>query len=195
MRRYKNYFAQRNTAIIVAVVSILFSITLIVGVTYALITGGNGGKIGVNVISEGCRVDIVDGEDISLVGEVLDFENSHDRKNIYFEPGAIYYTESFKIKNTGDIPVGFRLSISQSESFDMQKFNEAFEVWIAKDVDSLNEPELLTSFTGNLAVREQSEAYYLIIRMRKEAGNEFQDKTYTGIGITVYAVQSNATTE
>ena len=40
-----------------------------------------------------------------------------------------------------------------------------------------------------------SETYYLVIRMKETAGNEFQNKTYTGIGITVYAVQGNAPIE
>jgi hypothetical protein len=31
--------------------------------------------------------------------------------------------------------------------------------------------------------------------MKDTAGNEFQGKTYTGIGVTVYAVQGNVTIE
>lgn len=192
MRRGKNYFAQRNTAIIVSVASVLFSVALMVGVVYALIVGGGDGKIGINAVSQECEISIVDKENHSLIGDVLDFVAPDGRKNIDFEPGSIYYTESFQITNTGGIPVNFRLSVSEDESLDMQKFNEAFEVWIAKDVASFNEPELLTSFTGSLAVGEQSEGYYLIVRMRKEVGNEFQNREYKGIGITVYALQGKA---
>ena len=43
-----------------------------------------------------------------------------------------------------------------------------------------------------LEVGEKTDTYYLVIKMREEAGNEFQDKSYTGIGVTVYAVQGNA---
>ncbi len=192
VRRYKNYVAQRNTAIIVAVVSIVFSVVVMIGVFYALISGEGDGKIGINAVSEDCSISILDGENNSLLGDVLDFVAPDGRKNIDFEPGSIYYTESFQITNTGGIPVNFRLSISQDESMDMQKFNEGFEIWIAKDVVSFNEPELLTSFTGSLAVGEKSEAYYLIVRMKKEADNEFQNREYKGIGITVYAVQGKA---
>ena len=33
--------------------------------------------------------------------------------------------------------------------------------------------------------------YFLYIEMKDTVGNEFQGKTYSGIGITVYAVQAN----
>ncbi len=187
---------RKKITIIVLIAIILLLLTNIVGLTYALFTsGGDSGKIGVNVTSGECKIDIVDAEDNSLVGDVLDFVTAEKKDKIYFEPGATYYTEGFEVKNIGDIPVNFRVYISEDEENDRYAFEEAFELWITKDPSNLESAEKLTSFTGRLKVDQTSETYYLVIRMKETAGNEFQNKTYTGIGITVYAVQSTAPIE
>ena len=52
--------------------------------------------------------------------------------------------------------------------------------------------EMLKSLpTSGLKADKSSATYFLIIRMKEEAGNAFQNKKYTGIGVTVYAVQGN----
>lgn len=183
---------RKKTTIIILIIIILLLLTTIVGLTYALFTsGGDDGKIGVNVTSGECKIDIVDAEDKSLVGDVLDFVTEKKKDKIYFEPGATYYTEGFEVKNIGNIPVNFRVFISEDESNDRYSFQEAFELWITKDPSNLEGAEKLTEFTGRLEVDQMSETYYLVIRMKETAGNEFQNKTYTGIGVTVYAVQGN----
>lgn len=187
---------RKKITIIILIIIILLLLTTIVGLTYALFTsGGDDGKIGVNVTSGKCKIDIVDAEDKSLVGDVLDFVTEKKKDKIYFEPGATYYTEGFEVKNIGNIPVNFRVFISEDESNDRYSFQEAFELWITKDPKNLENAERLTEFTGRLEVDQMSETYYLVIRMKETAGNEFQNKTYTGIGITVYAVQGNAPIE
>lgn len=187
---------RKKITIIILIIIILLLLTTIVGLTYALFTsGGDDGKIGVNVTSGKCKIDIVDAEDKSLVGDVLDFVTEKKKDKIYFEPGATYYTEGFEVKNIGNIPVNFRVFISEDESNDRYSFQEAFELWITKDPSNLESAEKLTEFTGRLEVDQMSETYYLVIRMKETAGNEFQNKTYTGIGITVYAVQGNAPIE
>lgn len=187
---------RKKITIIILIIIILLLLTTIVGLTYALFTsGGDDGKIGVNVTSGECKIDIVDTEDKSLVGDVLDFVTAEKKDKIYFEPGATYYTEGFEVKNIGNIPVNFRVFISEDESNDRYSFQEAFELWITKDPSNLEGAEKLTEFTGRLEVDQTSETYYLVIRMKETAGNEFQNKTYTGIGVTVYAVQGNAPIE
>lgn len=187
---------RKKTTIIILIIIILLLLTTIVGLTYALFTsGGDDGKIGVNVTSGECKIDIVDAEDKSLVGDVLDFVTEEKKDKIYFEPGATYYTEGFEVKNIGNIPVNFRVFISEDEENERYKFQEAFELWITKDVSNLENAERLTEFTGRLEVDATSETFYLVIRMKETAGNEYQNKTYTGIGVTVYAVQGNAPIE
>ena len=116
-----------------------------------------------------------------------------DNEGVLFEPGATFYTQGFKIKNTGSIPVNFSLSVSKDDKIDMAEFNKAFELWIVRDCDDFATAEKLTNFkVEDLAPDASSETYYLFIKMKESAGNEFQGKIYTGIGVTVYAVQGNA---
>ena len=142
---------RKKITIIILIIIILLLLTTIVGLTYALFTsGGDDGKIGVNVTSSECKIDIVDAEDKSLVGDVLDFVTEEKKDKIYFEPGATYYTEGFEVKNIGNIPVNFRVFISEDESNDRYSFQEAFELWITKDPSNLEGAEKLTEFTWRL---------------------------------------------
>jgi hypothetical protein len=49
----------------------------------------------------------------------------------------------------------------------------------------------MQEFTGKLDPTKESEAYYLMVSMKETAGNEYQNRTFSGIGITVCAVQGN----
>ena len=175
---------------------ILLCLVCLTGATLALFTSNlNDGTIGIVTTTGSVKVDIVDTspKQNTLVDKVLQFQTSSTQKVILFEPGATFYTQGFKIKNTGDIPVNFSLSVSKDDKIDMEEFDKAFELWIVKEGDDFSSAEKLTEFKVNgLAAGESSDTYYLFIKMKESVGNEFQGKTYTGIGVTVYAVQGNA---
>ena len=52
--------------------------------------------------------------------------------------------------------------------------------------------EKLEDFNGRLEVGQSSDIYYLVFRMKETAGNDFQKQEFSGVGITVCAVQGNA---
>ena len=191
MIRYKT----NRQALIIAALVILLCLVSLMGATYALFTEtAENGTIGVVTTAGDIKVDIVNAADEqdSLVGEVLQFQTSDAQREILFEPGATFYTQGFKIKNTGDIPINFRLYISEDEKIDMEEFNRAFDVWISTSKTNNADAKKITEFTDRLEVGCSSEAtYYLFIKMKESVGNDFQGKTYTGIGVTVYAVQGN----
>ena len=175
---------------------ILLCLVCLTGATLALFTGNvDDGTIGIVATSGNIEVAIVDEKtDESLVGKVLNFDGEDVSEGVLFEPGAIFHTKGFKVKNTGNIPINFRLYISNDENIDMQEFNRAFEVWISTSPNDSTGALSLPKFQGELEEQgERSEhTYYLFIKMKETAGNEFQGKIYTGIGVTVYAVQGNA---
>ena len=195
MLRYTN----TKQAIMIAAMTLLLCLSSLSGATLALFTSDpNDGTIGIVTTAGDIKVDIVDASDeqTSLVGGVLQFLTTSDQKDILFEPGATFYTQGFKIKNTGDeftgIPINFRLYVSADENLDMEEFERAFDVWISTDPTNLADAEPITKFFGHLKVGEcTEETYHLVIRMKETVGNGFQGKTYTGIGVTVYAVQGN----
>ncbi len=189
MFRYKT----NKQALIIAALVILLCLSCLTGATLALFTGNLGdGTIGIVTTSGDVKVDIVDAYyEKTLVGEALEFQMTSEHQKLLFEPGACFFTQPFKVKNVGDIPINFRLSVSDDEDIDMEKFYEAFDVWISKNPSNAADAKKITSFTGRLEVGESSESYYLLVRMKETAGNDFQGQSYSGIGVTVYAVQGN----
>ncbi len=194
MFRYKSH----KQAFIMTALVILLCLVSLVGATLALFTSDpNDGIIGIITTSGDVEIDIVDTSGATLQNKALLFMTTSgtptDSGNVLFEPGATFYTQGFKIKNTGDIPVNFSLSVSKDDKIDMEEFDKAFELWIVKKGDDLRGAERITEFKVNgLAAGESSDTYYLFIKMKESVGNEFQGKIYTGIGVTVYAVQGNA---
>jgi hypothetical protein len=181
-----------SRTISVLVIVIMFLVVTVVGLTVALFTNrDDDGKIGINVTSGECKIDIVDLGGKTLVGDVLNFVTPDNREKIYFEPGSTYYTEGFKISNIGKIPVNFRVYVSEDAQANRYSIEEAFDLWITNDLTTLKTAERLPEFMGKLSVDQKSETYYLVVKMKEEAGNKFQKQTYTGIGVTVYAVQGN----
>ena len=199
MHRYKT---NKQTLFIAALV-ILLCLVCLTGATLALFTSNEkDGTIGVVATAGNIGIDIVDTspEEHSLVGQTLQFQTTSDQTQVLFEPGAVFRTQGFKIKNTGDIHVNFILTVSEDESVDMEKFHEAFEVWISTDPTSRSAAKLLTEFEGSAIPGDQgylpagesaASTYYLFVKMKETAGNDFQNYEYEGIGITVHAVQGN----
>lgn len=192
---------QRKISYITTAMVIMLCLIAITGATFALFTDTNDGTIGVNATSGDLEVDIVGalGDDPdSLVGKVLNFARIDPEtgeikplEDVLFEPGAKYHTEGFRIQNDGGIPLKYILFISKGEKG--EEFSQAFDVWITTDPDDDSVQETLPEFESIvLKPGDFSEVYYLVFRMKPTAGNEFQGKTYSGIGITAFAVQGNA---
>ena len=190
-----SYASNRATSltIIVLIIIILLCLGAIGWLSYSLFRGGSDdGKIGINVTTGKCEVDIVDSEGNTLVGDVLDFVSDTEEETLYFHPGMIVHTEGFSVKNNGTVPIDFRVYLSEDKEVDMEEFVKAFDLIITNDIENLDTANAIAEFSGALKPQQSSDVYYLVIRMKEDAGNEFQEKTYTGIGVTVYAVQTGA---
>ena len=191
MFRYKT----KKQAFIIAALIILICLVCLTGATLALFTSDiNDGTIGIITTAADLNVDIVDTAGETLQGRALTFvttAGAADSSKVLFEPGAVFYTQGFKVKNEGNVPVNFKLSVSKDDRIDQNEFDSAFDVWIVKEGDDMSTAQKLTEFKGRIEVGKDSETYYLFIKMKESVGNEFQGKTYTGIGVTVYAVQGN----
>ena len=180
---------ERRTIIALAII-LSVCIVAAVAATVLIINDRDNGDIGVNVTTGEVKVDIIDAQNNSLIGKVLDFvPRNADDSDVVFEPGAAYYTKGFRVKNTGSLSLNYIVSVSRDDDIDMDAFNAAFDFWITDDLTDLSGAEKLTEFRGSLRVDTVSETYSLVVRMKDDAGNEFQNKTYNGIGITVNASQ------
>ena len=90
-------YGNRKTTFIISLLIILLCLTFIVGITLALFTSDAGdGTIGINTTTGKVKVDIIDENENSLVGDVLDFVDADGDGEMLFEPGATFFTEGFK---------------------------------------------------------------------------------------------------
>ncbi len=190
-------FKLNKRSLILAVLVILLCMVFITGATLALFTGDvNDGTIGINAVSGNVDIDIVDTTPVerppSLVGQVLHFYTTKESdEDLLFEPGATYYTEGFRIKNYGNIPVNFILYVSEDERIE-DDFYDAFEVWITQNPEKgMRYAEELREYEGRLEPGAISDVYYLVVKMKEDAGNKFQGRPFEGFGVTVCAVQGN----
>ena len=199
-----NRYQPKKQTLLVAGMAILLCLVCLTGATLAIFTGDiRDGTIGINATSGDIDVDIVDLNGKSLKGEVLQFQTTREQQEVLFEPGAVFRTQGFKIKNNGEIHINFLVTVSEDDDTDMDEFHEAFEVWIATAPD-LSAARLLTEFRGEPTTGDKGrlekgetsdETYYLFVKMKETAGNEFQNFEYEGIGITVHAVQGNVSVD
>ena len=174
----RNYKLNEVTKkLVVAIIAIVLSLTSIVGATFALFTNNpDDGKIGVNVTSGRVKVDIVNEAQQSIVGDVLRFKNLHGNGEVEFEPGAVYLTQGFMVKNTGSLPINFRMYLSDDDSVNRAEFEKAFDFYITTDISKRDSDVKLTEFKDSLAVDGVTEVFYLVVKMKTTAGNEFQKK-------------------
>jgi hypothetical protein len=203
MFRYKSH----KQAFIMTALVILLCLVCLTGATLALFTSGaTDGTIGIVTTSGDVEVDIVDTAGNSLQNKALSFvtlSGTTSSENVFFEPGVTFYTQSFKIKNKGNIPVNFRLSVGKDDiveivggnkqKVDLTAFFNTFDIYILEEGQPISSATGMKEFkVENLKPQHSSKTYFLFIKMKETIGNEFQGKKYSGIGITVYAVQGNA---
>ena len=96
------------------------------------------------------------------------------------------------MKNEGNLTIKYLISVSKDFGTNYEAFKKAFDFYITTDPENLEGAQKLTDYEGTLTPGQTSVNYYLVITMKEDAGNEFQDKIFTGIGITVTATQINA---
>lgn len=187
-----NYLAgcsRDSRKIVASLLVIVLCFMAAIGSTYALFTSD--GEIGVNTVSGYIDLDIIDTAQNSLLDETLQFIIHQGDGDVLFEPGATIHTQGFMIKNKGNITINYRIFISSDPAEDMEGFNDSFEILISEDPYNLSGALPMTEFVGKLGPQETTSTYYLVIKMKETATNEFQGRIYNGIGITVHAVQGN----
>lgn len=175
-------------ALVSSALAILMCTAMLIGTTFAWFT--DTASTGVNKIKAGTlKVDIVNKDGKSIKDESMSFRNVEGSDDILWEPGVTFKTDSFAVKNIGNLALKFKLILNgvtgDSELLDVIKFS------VVKDDGSDNKTVVdLADFEGVLkANNEISDLYYIEGRMDEEAGNKYQDKSLEGLGISVVATQ------
>ena len=181
-------------ALLTSAFAIFMCAAMLIGTTFAWFT--DTASTAVNRIESGSlKVDIVDATGKSLNGKSLSFKDVTGNSNIYWEPGATFKLDSFRIVNKGNLAFKYKVLISgingnaellKAIDFFVQ-FGDKQEVALA-DWNGILLPEGKTATRDAEEVKETS-LITISAKMRSDAGNEFQGLSIDGLGITVVATQ------
>ncbi len=180
-------------ALLSSVVAMLVCFTMLLSTTFAWFT--DTAVSGSNVIVSGkLDVALIDANDASLEGEVIEWaaKDGRAQDKILWEPGCTYETESFYVKNNGNLALKYQVVINGIDGD--AKLLEAIEWTVTVGGVETD----LSTFEGKLyptAGSDKSEAIILSGHMKEDAGNEYQDLTVNGISISVFATQLDAETD
>ena len=170
-------------ALIASVLSLVLCVSMLVGSTFAWFT--DTATTSVNTIQAGTlKVDIVNESGTSLKGSSMSFVNSDGSADILWEPGATFRTIGFKVKNIGNLAFKYKMVLNGVDGD-----NELLNVITFKVVKADGTAVDLSMFEGHLTKDAESEFLYIEGHMAEDAGNDYQGKELTGLGITVYATQ------
>ena len=173
-------------ALVSSALAILICVAMLIGTTFAWFTSN--ASTAVNKIRAGVLdVDLemfTDGTYwVSAKGKTLTFQNKDNiaTDQILWYPGCTYELPQLRVVNRGNIALKYKIEITGINGD--AKLSEVIDWTINGVAIDLTE--------GHLAAGQPGTAFTIEGHMRDTAGNEYQNLTIDGIGITVYATQDN----
>ncbi len=171
-------------ALLMSGLVLLMCVSMLISSTYAWFTDSvtSAG----NIIKSGTLdVDLVDADDNSMEGKVIEFKTADNRAQdqILWEPGCTYETKPVYVVNKGNLALKYQIVINGIDG--NAKLLEAIEWTVTVGTTTTD----LADLKGELVAGAKSEAIVLSGHMKEEAGNEYQGLTAEGISIVVYATQ------
>ena len=173
-------------ALLTSVMALVMCVVMLVGTTFAWFT--DTASTGVNKITSGnLHVEIQNGAGQKIENLEWVKENGDviaNQEGILWEPGCTYLLTPFKIVNTGNLALKYKIAITgldgDSPLLDVIKFT--YKTASGEEFDM--------SAEGHLAANGGSTGMITVsAHMDELANNDYMDKTLTGIKFTVYATQ------
>ena len=180
----------KKSALLMSFTSLLICFAMLAGSTFAWFT--DTATTGVNKIQAGnLKVDIQNEAGASLRGKTLRWvvNGRISENNVLWEPNCTYELESFKIVNQGNLALKYKVEITGIRGD--AKLNKAI-TWTIVEGETTNEVKKGDVATGEyflLPAGETTAPLTIKGHMDQNAGNEYQNLTIDGIGITVVATQ------
>ena len=174
-------------ALIVSIMAMLLCVAMLVGTTFAWFT--DTASTAVNKIQAGTlnvALEMYDGTTwVDAEGKTLQFKVNGqipaEGTQILWEPGCTYELPQLRVVNKGNLALKYKIQITGIQGD--AKLNEVID-WTINDA-AINLTEV------NLPAGQTGDAFTIKGHMQETAGNEYQDLTIDGIGITVVATQYN----
>ena len=175
-------------ALLTSVMALVMCVVMLVGTTFAWFT--DTASTGVNKITSGnLHVEIQNGAGQKIENLEWVKENGDviaNQEGILWEPGCTYLLTPFKIVNTGNLALKYKIVITgldgDSPLLDVIKFTY-----------KINGVESLLDEEGHLTAKgtpgASTEMITVSAHMDELANNDYMDKTLEGVKFTVYATQ------
>lgn len=172
-------------ALIASLLSLVLCVSMLVGSTFAWFT--DTASTGVNSITSGnLRVEIQDESGNKLTKLEWKASDGRAQDQILWEPGCTYTLTPFKIVNTGNLALKYKLVVTGLDG-DSELLNVIrFTYKIGTEDFALNEEGHLAANGGATGLITVSAT------MASDAGNEYMGKTLDNVKFTVYATQDTA---
>ena len=172
-------------ALIYSTLALLMCVAMLIGTTFAWFT--DTASTGVNKIQAGnLDVDLEMSTDgttwESAEGKTLTFKTKDNRvaDQILWEPGCTYELPQLRVVNKGNLALKYKIQITGIQGD--AKLNEVIDWTINNAAIDLTE--------GHLTAGQTGDAFTIKGHMQDTAGNDYQNLTIDGIGITVVATQA-----
>ena len=201
-----------KSALLASILAMVLCVTMLVGTTFAWFTDTASAKV--NQIKSG-KLDVMleyatawdttTGEptawaDATQPGSTLSFirtdaNNNKQATDVLWEPGCTYNLPELRVSNNGNLRLKYKVVISGAEGdtklLDVIDFKASVDEIEQGAVNVKDGGAIVTDF--KLAAKSGETAPSNVIKisgtMQTTAGNEYQNKTVTGITVTVYATQ------
>ena len=174
----------KNTkrALVSSALAMLVCVAMLVGTTFAWFT--DTASTSVNKIQSGkLDVDIVDATTNETV-DTLNFTDVDGKTDILWEPGVTFNTTEFKVANKGTLALKYKLVVNGVDG------DEGLFKVIKFSVISGESTVALDTFVGHLKAGETTaNSFKLSANMDEAAGNDYMNKTLSGVSVTVVATQ------
>ena len=169
-------------ALLGSIMAMVLCLAMLVGATFAWFT--DTASTGVNKIQAG-KLDVAlemkdaAGQWVSAEGKTLNWVKAAAGEQVLWEPGCTYTLPELRVVNNGNLALKYKIQITGIQGD--AKLNEVIDWTINDAAIDLTE--------GHLTAGQQGDAFTIKGHMKETAGNDYQNLTIDGIGITVYATQ------
>ena len=161
--------------------ALVMCVVMLVGTTFAWFT--DTASTGVNKITSGnLHVEIQDKEGNKIENLEWVAKDGRAQDKILWEPGATYTLTPFKIANTGNLALKYKMVVTGLDG-------DADLLRVIKFTYKLGDTVLDLNEEGHLTAGAATGMITVSATMDKNAGNEYMDKTLEGVEIKVYATQ------
>ena len=188
-------------ALLMSVLSMVLCVAMLVGMTFAWFT--DTASTGVNKIAAGnLKVKLLDSNNNEISNDASLKWITTDTGEVLWEPNCKYNLESFKIQNAGNLALKYKVVLKATDidtTGDGKSLLDVIDwkITIGEETLAITSEQIKASLQNGieiitdrpLAKGHTDDLITVQGHMKAEAGNDYQNLTIGGFGITVYATQ------